>query len=383
MQMRKPFLGLYVAFMLYGLIACQPGPTKENRIDAQAATQQEAQTRVKYAKGFSIKEESGRSILTINQPYPGAKVPLEYVFEKSVEQDAKKPALPLKRVVVTSTTHIPMLDQLDQLEALVGFPNPKYIANPKAVELLEKGLIKDVGNDQQLNTELVLGLAPDAVIAFSMGAEDRSLQVLEKNGIQVIFNGDWLESTPLGRAEWIKFFGFLFDQQEKADSLFRVIEQEYLTAKNLAKEAAKSPTVLTGSLFKDVWNLPAGESFAVEMLSDANLDYLWKDTKGQGSLTIGFEAVIDKARNADLWIGVGNYQTRQELLTANERYAEFSALKNGKAFTYAQKRSPNGGILYYEEGLIKPHLVLKDLIKAGHPSLLPDYQPHFLTPLTE
>ena len=204
---------------------------------------------------------------------------------------------------------------------------------------------------------------------------------MKKNGIPVVYNGDWLEDSPLGRAEWIKFFGALFNKDEQADSIFRDIESKYLEAKKIALQSQSRPTIMSGVLYKDKWNLPAGESFTAQLYKDANTNYLWKSSKGQGSLVLSFESVFEKAENADYWIGSGYYTTLTELATANEHYQEFKTYKTGEIYSFSKRRSENGGVEYFEFGPMQPHLVLKDLVKVVHPELLPDYQPYFLQKL--
>ena len=199
--------------------------------------------------------------------------------------------------------------------------------------------------------------------------------MIQKAGIPVVYNGDWLEATPLGRAEWIKFFGLLFGKEKQADSIFKEIEKSYLAAKNSALAATKKPTILSGAIMsKGIWNLPAGESFVAQFLKDANLDYIWENTKGKGSLSLSFESVFDKGKNADFWIAPGYFTSKKQLLQSNQIYAEFTAFKNDKIYTPKLKKGKTGGVLYYELAPTRPDLVLKDIIKITQPDLLPNYE---------
>ena len=138
---------------------------------------------------------------------------------------------------------------------------------------------------------------------------------------------------------------------------------------------------MSGILFKDQWNLPAGESFTARLYEDANTNYLWKESKGQGSLVLNFESVLDRAREADFWIGSGIYTSRKDLIEANGHYAEFKAYNQNQIYTFSKRKGEVGGIIYFELGPLQPHVVLKDLIKVTHPDLLPEYEPFFLQPL--
>ncbi|MGB5361976.1 MAG: ABC transporter substrate-binding protein, partial [Aureibaculum sp.] len=239
---------------------------------------------------------------------------------------------------------------------------------------------KELGNEQNLNTEVLLDLQPDIVVGFAMSSSN-VYSSIEKAGIQVLLNGDWLEATPLGRAEWIKFFAVLFNKEQDGEIIFNEIENHYLEAMEIAKNANKTPSVLSGVLFKDVWTLPAGESFVAQFLKDANTNYLWSDSKGKGSLSLSFETVFTEGQHADFWIAPGHYTSLEQLLSDNEHYKEFDAFTANKIYSFANKTGENGGVLYYELAPIQPHVVLKDIIKITHPELLTDYKPFFLEQL--
>ncbi|MDC0178155.1 ABC transporter substrate-binding protein, partial [Polaribacter sp.] len=247
-------------------------------------------------------------------------------------------------------------------------------SSEKTKALIAIGKIKEIGKENSLNTEVILDLKPEIVIAFSVSAANKSLTTLEKSGIPVLYNGDWLEETPLGRAEWIKFFGILFDKEKQADSIFKVIEKNYLKAKNSALKATTKPTILSGAIMsKDIWNLPAGNSFVAQFLKESNTNYLWNNSKGKGSLSLSFESVFEKGKDANFWIAPGYFSSKEQLLQSNQIYTEFAAFKNNKIYTTSTKKGNTGGVLYYELAPVRPDLVLKDLIKITHPNLLPKY----------
>ena len=339
--------------------------------------------KVKYAKGFDIQHFNSSKKLIIKSPYPKATQHIEYIITSNKSSSAMYPkgtiiTTPLKSVVVTSTTHIPMLELLGVENTLVGFPHTKYISSKKTRKLIANNTIQEVGVKAALNTEILLDLKPDAVIGFSMSKTNKSLNLIEKSGIPTILNGDWLEETPLGRAEWIKFFGILYDKEKEADSIFNIIEKNYLEAKRIASKAKKSPSILSGAIMsKDIWNLPAGESFVAQFLTDANTNYLWKDSKGKGSLSISFESVLDKGKNAEIWIAPGYFSTKKQMLARNKNYQTFAAYKNNQLYTFANTTGETGGITYFELGPTRPDLVLKDIIKIVHPELLTNYTPTF------
>ena len=157
---------------------------------------------------------------------------------------------------------------------------------------------------------------------------------IQNFGIPVLLNGDWIEETPLGRAEWIKFFGVLFNKEKEADSIFNDIENNYLEAKNIALKTTNTPTVISGGLFKDIWNLPAGDSFEAAFLKDANTNYLWENSKGKGSLSLNIENVFEKGKDADIWISPGFYATMEDLEKENLVASKMKAFNNKTIYSY-------------------------------------------------
>jgi iron complex transport system substrate-binding protein len=182
-------------------------------------------------------------------------------------------------------------------------------------------------------------------------------------------------------AEWIRFFAPFFGKEKEADSIFSTIEKNYSEAKSLALRSKERPRVLSGALYKDVWYLPGGDSWAAKFVEDANAQYIWADTPGTGSLSLSLEHVLKRASNADVWISPSQFTTTEELLNASNHYAEFTPLKENQVYTYALKKGATGGLIYFETAPQRPDLVLKDLIHIFHPNLMPTYQLHFFSPL--
>ena len=334
----------------------------------------EENTKINFAKGFQIEDQNEIQKIIIKSPYQNSEEVFEYLLSRN-KNLKKELRIPISRIVVTSTTHIPMIELLNEENSIVGFPNASYISSQKTRQRVEQGFIKEIGKENLLNTEVLLNLQPDLVLGYSVSTADKSLEIIKKSGIPVIYNGDWLEETPLGRAEWIRFFGVLYDKQKMADSIFKTIETAYLEVKQLALKTSEKPTILSGAVMsKDIWNLPGGESFVAQFLADANLDYLWKNSKGKGSLSLSFESVFERAKEADFWIAPGHFSSKTEMLEHNKLYAEFKAFKKDNIYTSTLKKGKTGGVIYYELAPTRPDLVLKDLIKIAHPELLPNYE---------
>ncbi|WP_290699908.1 ABC transporter substrate-binding protein [Lacinutrix sp.] len=347
-------------------------------------------TTVAYAEGFSITKNNNHNILEIKSPWPESNQTFKYVLI-SKEEASKTTFMrdqydgiiitPIKKIVVTSTTHIPALELLNAENTLVGFPGTDYISSEKTRARIDNKQVRELGKNEGINTEVLLDINPNVVIAFGVDGKSKSLETIKKANIPVIYNGDWVEKSPLAKAEWIKFFGALYNKEKDADSIFRQIETDYNEAKKLAFNAKTKPTILCGAMYKDIWYLPNGTSTEAQFLKDANTNYLWSDTTDKGSIALNFEVVFSKAKSANLWLSPSYYSSKDALVKASNHYAKFDAFKNDNIYTFSNTTGKTGGVLYYELGTARPDLVLKDIIKICHPELLPDYEPYFFRKL--
>lgn len=338
---------------------------------------------IRHAKGFSIQNFEGYSIVKVTNPWPKSGKTYTYILKENgttLPENLRQFTtinVPIKNIVVTSTTHIPSLEMLDAENTLVGFPNLDYISSEKVRALIEANKIKELGSNQTLNTEVLIDLQPDVVIGYGIDNNNPTLDNLQKSGLKVMLNGDWNEETPLGKAEWIKFFGALYGKQKQATELFDKIEADYLKTIEIAKRATTKPTILIGDLFEDKWYLPKGTSWGCLLLKEAQSDYLWKETKGTGSLSLSFETVFEKAKDADFWITSGQFSSLKAMTDANPHYDRFKAFQNKKVYSFTRKKGKTGGVLYYELAPNRPDIVLKDIVKILHPELLVGYEPFF------
>lgn len=366
------------------LVACGKSP-ENNTEDSQALTKSNFD--IEYANGFEFTEVEGGFLLKVTEAWPKADKTFTYLLKRSDEklkttiQYDFKINIPIEKIVVTSTTHIPSLDTLDVLDHLVGFPNTNYISTSNARKRIDEGLVKDVGQNESLNTELLINLEPDAVVTFAIKGQNKSLDNIKKTGIPVLYNADWVESHPLGKAEWIKFFGLLFDKTEEANKIFEGIKNEYEKAKNSATQANKKPSVISGALWKDQWYLPAGDSWQAKIINDANANYVYSKSEGSSSLSLSFESVLNDAQNAEFWVAPAQYTSYQEMLEQQSHYNKFKAFQDKNIYSFSSVKGVNGGVLYYEVAPNRPDLVLKDLINIFHPEILDNYKNYFFKPL--
>ena len=329
---------------------------------------------IKYAHGFEILKNGTKKTLIIKMPYPGAIEEFRYNLVSKKPSNKNELQTPVNSIVVTSTTHIPALEMLNIENKLVGFPNTDFISSKKTRELVKQNKVVELGHPDHINTETLLDLNPDIVMGFAINSNNKMFETIEKLGIPVLFNGDWLEETPLGRAEWIKLYGVLFNKEKEADSIFKVIEKNYLEAKEIAKKSTIKPSVMCGGLYKDVWYLPAGNSFEAAFLRDANTNYLWNNSTGKGSLSLNVENVFEKGKDADIWLSPGFYKTLNDLGEEHFIYTKLKSYNSKNIYSYNNTTGETGGVWYFELAPTRPDLVLKDIIKIAHPNLLPDYE---------
>jgi len=343
-----------------------------------------------YAEGFKIVNFNTHKVLEISNPWPEAEKTYRYLLltkEQALVSTFNKDnydaiiTIPIEKIVVTSTTHIPALELLNVEQTLVGFPGTDYISSEKTRIRIDVGSIRELGKNEGINTEVLLDVKPDLVVGFGIDGNNKTFETIKKSGIPVIYNGDWVEKSPLAKAEWIHFFGVLYNKEKEASSIFNQIETDYLKAKTIASKVEKRPTVLSGAMHKDIWYLPNGTSPEAQILKDANVNYLWQDTSGSGSLALSFESVYEKAKNANLWLSPSYYNSLEALEKGSQHYTTFDAFKNKNIYSFVNTSGKTGGVLYYELGTARPDLVLKDIIKIAHPELLKDYQPYFFKPL--
>jgi iron complex transport system substrate-binding protein len=343
-----------------------------------------------YAKGFTVSRGDSFWEIEVSQPWTGSEKTFRYliVAENGIIPTGKFDAiiqLPIAKVILTSTTQIPHLDLLGMNDRLIGFPQTDLISSKTSRMLIDAGKVQDLGAGPSANPELIIELDPDWIMISTLGDDLRYLDLLKTAEIPAVINGEYVEQHPLGRAEWIKFTGILLGEFEKASEVFAQVEQDYLEAAALTGQIPEvgRPTVLSGVMYQDIWYAPGSESWGAQILKNAGGKYVFEDQSGTGSLQLNYEFVIDNAMDADFWIGSADFISLAEIGRVEPRYQAIKAYQNGNVFTYTLKKGETGGLEYFELGYMRPDLILKDLMKILHPSLLPDYELYFYKQLNE
>lgn len=365
---------LFILLIAAALFSCTPRKDTETSLSQNSTIYT-----IRYAKGFTVTYNGNIKHVEVNAPFQGATSGYRYLLVPKEEQvpphepNVRVVRTPVESIVCTSTTHIPLLDYLDVTDKLVGFPTTDYISSEKARAHIDAGKVEDLGIDKGINLERLAVLKPDLVMGYTMTGDYGQFKKMEELGASVVLNSEYLERHPLGRAEWIKFVALFFNKEEMADSVFNEIEKNYLGIKQIASHVDYKPTILSGVVYGDAWFLPGGQNYAARLLEDAGCHYLWSDDSTSGFLELSFESVYAKANNADRWIGVGSFESLDEIKAADHRYTKFKPFLQKEVYTFNARVGAKGGSEFLELGYLRPDIILKDLVKIAHPELLPEY----------
>ena len=351
----------------------------KNAEETASTNQQSSSNQIEYATSLSIYKHEGYTIVKVNNPWPKANKKFTYILQENdgiVPDSLKKYntiRVPLQSIVVTSTTNIPFLEMLKIENQLIGFPHTDYISSEKTRSLIAAGKVKNIGQNERLDVEQLIDLAPSAIVTYGIDNNNPMIDNLEKSGLKVIIQADWMEQSPLGKAEWIKLYGALFGKEKEAKTQFDAIAKNYTDAMQLVANEKAQATVLYGSMYQDQWYVANGNSWVAQFMKDARSTYLWADIAGSGSTPLSFEQILDKGQQANYWITTGSFKSYTEMKSKNPHYSQFDAFTKKNVYSFESKLGATGGTIYYELAPSRPDLVLKDFIKIFHPEVLPNY----------
>ena len=358
-----------VLFLLL-LLLCVGCKTKDrSQSDKSGAT-----VAMRYAEQIQIDSCDGYWSVRVRNPWDTAKILHTYIL---VEQGRELPdnlpsgtlvRTPLRKSLIYSSVHCSLLVELDALDCIGGVCDLQYIYHPAVRTRCAEGRIVDAGNAMSPDLEKVIDLHPDAVL-LSPFENSGGYGRIEKLGIPIIECADYMETSPLGRAEWMRFFGLLFGRKQQADSLFAEVEKRYASLKSLVDTVSVRPTVLSELRNGSAWYTPGGHSTIGRLSADAGAAYVWADDTRSGSVPLSFETVFDRGRNADFWLFKYNETVDKTLTSLRAEYAPyagFRAFQTGRVFA-----CNTGKVPFYEETPFRPDWLLKDLILVFHPECLP------------
>lgn len=335
----------------------------------------------KYATHFWIEQWKEHDILcTI--PFQDSQDTLRFGLYPKTEDPPSFPkgvkavATPVNATVTLSATHIGFLKAIDEVETIKGLSYPDYVFHPAVRAKLAKGLITDIGVEGGMSNEVLLSMQPDLIMASVLSAVGyhKDFATLMDAGLTVFPNAEWIESSVLGRAEWVIALGALYGKQEMAQRYFQQVDSSYRALAAIGHSAVRQPHVIGGLPYKGVWSIAGGNSYIVKMLKDAGGSWPWAADTSAVSLPLDFEAVYPIALEAPFWIRTGQAYNIEALLSFDRRFQEFASVQSGDVYNYHRRLAPNGlGNDYWESGVVEPQVLLADLIKILHPEKLPEH----------
>jgi len=336
---------------------------------------------VEYASGFTIEYFKNYKVVSVLDPYADTQKAFQYILvqcgtpaPEGFDQSAIV-EVPIRSIITLSSSYLPFLKALGLYDRLVGVDTVSWIYDPDVLQKAKDGKLIEVGFGAEVNIEQVLNLNPDLIMTgIYRQSKFNNYPLLSDAGLKVVINTDFLESTPLGRAEWIKFMGVFFNQEQNATEFFTQKSDRYGEIATLANGVTDKPSVLWGVPGKDTWYVPGGRSFEATLFADAGARYWWENDTEPGKIPLAFEAVFDTAADSDYWLAADGYPTLSDMLTADSRLSSFTATANNRVWSNDARVNDAGGNDYWESGVVNPDIVLADLIKIFHPELLPDHE---------
>lgn len=320
---------------------------------------------IEYAKHFSIIHHEDYTELVILNPENNQEEKKYALVKRG--SNVKVPSqfttleIPLKSIVSLSGTHIGMMNKIKVVDLIKGVSNRKYIYNKSVLAGIDAGKVMEFEDFGLLNPESVLKTNSKIIVYSGFeGKAPANEDKLAKLGIWCMPNYDWRENHPLGKAEWVKLFGVLFDKEKEANAYFNEVVQEYNSIKEMAQKLPNKPTVFSGMMYGDTWYMPAGDSYGAKLLRDAGGDYHIQDVNHTGSAAFTFEAVLKNHQHSQFWFNV-EFPTKKQLLQLNDKYRYFDAFKNNHVYSYATKMNE-----FWENSAAEPHFVLSDYIQILH-----------------
>ena len=341
---------------------------------------------VRFARNLHIEYYDDYVSVRIRDPWDTLRQRQHYVLiDREKPRPAQLPAdgivipVPVEKTVIYTSVHTAIAEQLGALDQVCGVCEPQYITSPEVLSRIEAGRIADLGVSTSPNVEKIIDIGSEMIIASPF--ENSGYGSAEKIGIPIVEAADYMENHPLGRTEWVLFYGLLLGRRQEAEELFAETVRHYEALKALAADVADRPTVLLERKYGASWAVPAGGSYIGVMHADAGADYVFRAYPGAKSVHLTFEEVYDRAGNVDFWFM--KYDTRAPLTykllqEEYQPYANFRPWKEQRIFTCNTITST-----YYDDITVHPDWVLEDLIAIYHPELLPDHRQRYYFPMDE
>ncbi len=365
------FLFLCAMMVALGCHSCRCRGGHAASDDAQGDT-----LRMNHAQLLTMVVHDGYTVVDIANPWNEGERLQRYVLVGRDKSDENLPEgvvvrVPLERSIPFSEVHAALIIELDRKESIVGLADVMYYGDPEILAMVKgkdsKG-VADVGLSANPNVERIIDIAPDAMLV-SPFKNSGGYGKLEQMGVPLIECADYMESSPLGRAEWIRFYGLLYGAETKADSIFTAVETNYNRLKKLAEQTTPRPTVMMDRMTGSTWYMPGGASTMGQLLADAGMRYIFADEASSGSLPLSFESVLDRCAEADIWLFRHNISgsggiSYDQLLAENDGYALFKPFKQRRCYGCHTTESR-----FFIETPFHPDRLLANLIAIVQPHL--------------
>lgn len=332
----------------------------------------------KYSTLLSITEYDGYTVATIKNPWKEGKLLHRYVLVPRGEKEKASPSweglegatvieVPIQRAAVFTTVHCALLTELGLGSRIVGVADSKYIKLPYIQQQIKKGNIVDCGNGLNPVVEKIMDVKPE-VIMLSPFENSGGYGKTEEIGIPLIECAEYMETSPLARAEWMRFYGLLFGEGDKANQLFHQVDSSYTALKQLATKSGRGRSVIVDKVVGSVWYMPGGRSTIGQMIKDAGGQYPWASDLQSGSLALPFETVLERGGDADVWMlrySSDHPWSYRELLSAHHGYSQLKAFREKQVYGCNVEMSR-----FYEDTPFHPDLLLCDFLQILHPDII-------------
>ncbi len=365
----KHFLFLFISvFLILSCTTKNAKPEKEQKSDS---------LKLAYAKGFAIKYFTDYKELIVYSPWVKGTEYARYYLVTDIKiktpSNGTKVQIPLKTLAATSVTHFEFLSLLKELQTVTAVCSPEIIYNAEINKRMGEGKISDLGNAFNINVEKTLQLKPNAVMMSGYNQNDPYAVRVSQAGIPVIFNNEWMETSLLARAEWIKFVAAFYDKEKQADSVFCTVDKRYNEIKNKATAVKFKPSIMAGSNFRGTWYMPSGCNYMGKLFADAGANYFYANDTTAGSLPLNVETVFKNFSETDVWLNC-NFKSLDDLVKADSKHAYFRPVKLKQVYNFNKRLLPSTANDFWESAVARPDLLLSDVIAILHPEILPGYQ---------
>jgi iron complex transport system substrate-binding protein len=324
-----------------------------------------------YAKGFEIAYYQGYKTITLTNPYQGARnTQLVYVVRhdsttlpKNLKTDGvfwEKP----QRIICSSTTQLGPLIVLSEQAAIGGMSGANYVSDTLVQQAFKAGKILEVGYAPQYDFETILSIRPEMMLVYGIDATALAdVKRLTDLKIPVVFDAEFLEESPLGKAEWMVFLAAFYNKEDFARKYFANIAESYNTIRAFSAQNPRKPVVLTGLPWQGSWMVSGKDSYIATLIHDAGGRYDWDFIEGHEAVPIELETVFEKSAEATYWLNISNVHSTNEIKAIDSRLATMKPLKLKQLFNNNKRYKTGGGNDYWEYGVVRPDLILKDIVQ--------------------